>query len=116
MAKQAIVGSPHRPRRRHEQTIDMAKPRDGVDDDREKADRGAERDLGSRTKAEEQDKKRQEQDDGNGIDRSKQRLENLDPIARPADQISQCDAAGSRNRERSRKLSQRRLKIADEFA
>src|SRR5712671_6153728 len=115
MAKQVIVGSPHGPRRRYEQTIDMAKSRDGVDDDREKADRGAERDLGSRTEAKEQHKKRQEQDDGNGIDRGEQRLENLDPIARAADQIAQRDAACGRNRERGRKLSERRLKIADEF-
>src|SRR5258706_483838 len=103
------------PRRRHEQAIDMAKSCDGVDDDREKADRGAERDLGSWAEAEEQHKKRQEQDDGNGIDRGKQRLENLDPIARAADQIAQRDAAGGRNRERSRKLAQCCLKIADEF-
>jgi hypothetical protein len=62
----------------------VAESRDGVDDDREKADRGAERDLGSRAEAEEQYKKRQEQDDGNGIDRGEQRLENLDPIAKAA--------------------------------
>src|SRR2546428_12996792 len=104
MAKQVIVGGPHRQCGHYEQAVDMAESDDSVNDDGEKTDRRAERDLGSRTEAEEQHEKRQEQDDGNGIDRGEQRLEKLDPIARTADQIGQSEAAPGRKRGRRCKV------------